>query len=132
MSEKRPFTISSFYQFITENTLMTAQCNECGTVSLPPKPMCCNCLSLNLKWTKLNSKGKLVSYTVIHIAPKQFESLTPYTIGIVEFKPGLRLPGMIRDVPFKELTIGMNLKICFETSIPDQWPTWSRYAFKPV
>ena len=132
MLEKRPFTVFSFYQYIAENSLMTTQCNECGTMFLPPKPMCSNCLSLNLEWTKLNSVGKLVSYTIIHIAPKQFQSLIPYAVGIVEFKQGLRLPGMIRDTPFKGLRIGMKLKICPETSNLDQWPTWCRYTFKPI
>ena len=132
MPKKRPFTVLSFYQYIAERSLMTTQCNKCRTVFLPPKPMCGNCHSVNLEWTKLNSVGKLVSYTIIHVAPEQFQSLTPYAVGIVEFKPNLHLPGMIRETPFEELRIGMKLRICLETSNPDQWPTWSRYVFKSV
>jgi len=69
MPENLPFTVSSFYGFISEKRLMAAKCNECGTVLLPPKPMCTHCLSTNLKWIELDGAGKLISYTVIHVAP---------------------------------------------------------------
>lgn len=133
MSEQPiPFTISSFYKFVSENKLMAAKCNKCGTVLLPPKTMCTNCLSTNLKWIELECAGKLLSYTVIHVAPEQFQSMAPYTVGIVELKKGLRLPGMICNVNPEEINIGMNLKIDFDASTSSQWPAWTRYFFRPV
>ena len=133
MSEQPiPFTIASFYKFVSENKLMAAECSECGTVLLPPKPMCTNCLSTNLKWIELDGAGKLLSYTIIHVAPEQFQSMAPYAVGIVELKKGLRLPGMIRDVNPEEIKIGMNLKIDFDSSTSSQWPAWTRYFFKPL
>jgi len=130
MSDNPPFTVSSFYKFVSEKRLMAAKCNECGTVLLPPKPMCTKCLSTNLKWIELEGAGKLLSYTVIYIAPEQFQSITPYTVGIVELQNGLRLPGMIRGVDPKEIRVGMDLKIDFDTSISSQWPAWPRYFFR--
>lgn len=127
-----PFTVSSFYRFVSEKRLMAAKCNECGTVLLPPKPMCTKCLSTHLKWIELEGAGKLLSYTVIHIAPEQFQSITPYSVGIVELQNGLRLPGMIRGVDPKEVRVGMNLKIDFDTSTSSQWPAWPRYFFRPL
>jgi uncharacterized OB-fold protein len=132
MSENPPFTVSSFYKFVSEKRLMAAKCNECGTVLLPPKPMCTKCLSTNLKWIELEGAGKLLSYTIIHVAPEQFQSITPYTVGIVELQNGLRLPGMIRDVDAEEIRVGMNLKIDFEPSTASQWPAWPRYFFRPL
>ena len=127
-----PFTVSSFYRFVSEKRLMAAKCNECGTVLLPPKPMCTKCLSNHLKWIELEGAGKLLSYTVIYIAPEQFQSMTPYTVGIVELKNGLRLPGMIRNVNPEEIKIGMNLKIDFDSSTSSHWPAWPRYFFRPL
>lgn len=127
-----PFTVSSFYRFVSEKRLMAAKCNECGTVLLPPKPMCTKCLSTHLKWIELEGAGKLLSYTVIYIAPEQFQSITPYSVGIVELQNGLRLPGMIRDVDPKEIRVGMDLKIDFDTSTSSQWPAWPRYFFRPL
>jgi uncharacterized OB-fold protein len=127
-----PFTVSSFYKFVSEKRLMAAKCNKCGTVLLPPKPMCTKCLSTHLKWIELEGAGKLLSYTVIYIAPEQFQSITPYTVGIVELQNGLRLPGMIRGVDPKEIRVGMDLKIDFDTSVSAQWPAWPRYFFRPL
>ena len=132
MSEERTFTVSSFYKFVSEKRLMAAKCNECETVLLPPKPMCTRCLSTNLRWIELEGSGKLVSYTIIHVAPEQFQSLAPYIVGIVEFERGLRLPGIIRDVNPEAIRVGMNLKIGFDASTSSQWHSWSRYFFKPL
>ena len=132
MSDNTPFTISNFYKFVSEKQLMAAKCNECGHVLLPPKPMCTNCLSTNLKWIELEGVGKLLSYTVIYVAPEQFQDMTPYAVGIIEFENGLRIPGMIRDINPEKIKIGMSLKIDFDTSTSSQWPAWPRYFFRPI
>lgn len=132
MAEECQFTISSFYKFIDENKLMGAKCGDCGAVILPPKPMCTNCLSANLDWIEIEGSAKLVSYTTIYVAPEQFQSMVPYSVGIVEFSNGARLPGMVSQVKPEELKVGMDLKLCFNTSTSDQWPAWSRYFFKPA
>jgi len=129
MSEDRPFTVESFYRFISEGKLMAARCQDCGKLLLPPKPMCTSCLSVNLQWTELERVGKLLSYTVIHIAPEQFQSLAPYSVGIVELKSGLRLPGMIKEVEPEKLKVGMKLELGFDTGVCKQWPGWRRYYF---
>jgi uncharacterized OB-fold protein len=134
--ETPPFTISSFYHFISEKKLMAAKCNKCGTILLPPKPMCTNCLSTNLKWIELKGAGKLLSYTIIHVAPTQFQSMVPYTVGIVELESGHRLLGLIRNedrknIPGDSVKVGMDLKIDFDTTTPTQWPSWPRYFFRP-
>ena len=132
MSENVPFTVSSFYAFLDQKQLMAAQCDDCKTVILPPKPMCTKCMSTNLKWIKLTDTGKLVSYTVIHVAPEQFQSMAPYSVGIVEFGDGLRLPGMICGASQEMLNVGMPLKIEFNAPNSSQWPAWGRYCFRPV
>lgn len=131
MVEAFPFTIEQFYKFVSERKLMAAKCKKCGTMLLPPRPMCTKCFSPDLEWVELKSKGKLLTYTVIHVSPKQFESLIPYSVGIVEFEDGLKLPGMIRGIESGKISVGMNLKVDFDTTIPSEWPTWPRYFFKP-
>jgi uncharacterized OB-fold protein len=131
LSEVLPFTIDSFYKFVSEGKLMAAKCGNCGTLLLPPKPVCAKCFSTDFRWIALKGKGNLLSYTVIHIAPKQFESMAPYVVGIVELGDGLNLPGMICDVGPEKIKVGMDLKVEFDLSLPAQWPFWPRYFFKP-
>lgn len=132
MSDESSFTVSNFYKFVNEKRLMAVKCNNCGSTFLPPKPTCTNCLSTELKWIEVENSGKLLSYTIIHVAPEHFKSMAPYTIGIIEFKKGLRLPGMICGVSPENLKVGMPLKICFDTVTSNQWPKWSRYFFTTI
>lgn len=131
MAEIFPFTIEQFYKFASERKLMAAKCKKCATMFLPPRPMCTKCFSSDLEWVELKNKGKLLTYTVIHVSPKQFESLIPYNVGIVKLEDGPKLPGMIQGVAPEKISVGMDLEVDFDTTIPSQWPTWPRYFFKP-
>ena len=132
MTEIHPFTIESFYKFVSERKLMAAKCSKCGTLLLPPRPVCTKCLSTDFKWVELKGKGKLLSYTVIHVSPMQFQSMAPYTVGIVELEDGPHLPGMVRDVEPEKIRVGMDLIVDFHQSIPSEWPLWPRYFFRPL
>jgi len=79
---------------------------------------------------ELSGKGRLVTYTVIHISPAQFQAFAPYAVGIIELADGVRLPGMIRNVRFESLKVGMELAVDFDTTVPTQWPQWPRYFFR--
>jgi len=134
MSEANPFCIESFYKYVSEGKLMAAKCNQCGTLLSPPKPVCTNCFSTDLKWVLLSPKGKLLTYTVIHVAPKQFEKMAPYPVGIVKLEDGPQLLGMIRDIEPEKLKVGMPLTVEFDrpSTTEAQWPPWTRYYFKPA
>ncbi len=127
-----PFTIESFYSLIAERKLMAAKCKRCGNLLVPPRPMCTDCYSKDLEWTQLKGEGKLLTYTVIHVSPKQFESMIPYAVGIVQLTEGPQLPGMIHDIEPEKIRVGMKLRVDFDTALPSEWPQWSRYYFKPL
>jgi uncharacterized OB-fold protein len=129
--EQIPFTIESFYKFIKEGKLMGAKCSKCGKLLVPPKPMCPECFSVDLKWKELPKQGKLLTYTVIHVSPKKFQQLTPYAVGIIELEEGTRLPGMMKNVDLDKIKVGMNLAVDVEKeSMSEEWPQWPRYYFK--
>ena len=133
MSAQLPFTIEQFYKFMAEGKLMACKCQKCGKIHLPPRPMCDNCFSQDFIWIEVPSKGKLVTYTIIHVAPPQFHPLAPYTVGIVQLENGLKLPGMVSNVQENALKIGMDLAIDFKACSTGQaWPQWQRYCFKPL
>ena len=133
MAEAIPFTIESFYKFVKEKKIMGAQCNKCGQIILPPRPMCPKCFSKDLKWKESSKQGRLLTYTVIHVSPQQFQSLAPYAVGIIELENGMHLPGMVKDVPIDEIKVGMSLTVDFEDSLATTaWSQWPRYYFKPM
>jgi uncharacterized OB-fold protein len=132
MSAQENFIIDQFYKFLMQGKLMAGKCQKCGKMHLPPRPLCDNCYGTQFEWVAISGKGKLLTYTVIHVAPQQFQNLAPYAIGIVELENGLKIPGMIQSIPEEKLKIGMALNVDFSTcSSPQGWPQWPRYCFKP-
>lgn len=132
MSIEENFTIDQFYKFLMQGKLMAGKCQKCGKMHLPPRPLCDNCYGTLFEWVAVSGKGRLLTYTVIHVAPQQFQNLAPYAIGIVELENGLKIPGMIQSIPEEQLKIGMSMNVDFSTcSAPQSWPQWPRYCFKP-
>jgi uncharacterized OB-fold protein len=131
MGEQQPgFTIEQFYKYVLQGKLMGGKCKKCGKVHLPPRPLCDSCFSKEFEWVKLPNKGKLLTYTIIHVAPTQFQGMAPYTVGIIQLENGTKVPGMVRIAP-EQIKIGMPLTIDFGTcasTLP--WPQWPRYHFK--
>jgi len=131
-NQEPPFTIDRFYKFLQQGKLMAGKCQKCGKIHLPPRPLCSNCYSQQFTWVNISGRGKLSTYTVIHVAPQQFQALTPYAVGIVELENGLKIPAMIQDIAQEQLKIGMELNLDFGTcASPQEWPQWPRYCFKP-
>ena len=129
--EALPFTIDQFYKFLLEKKLMAVRCNKCGSTFVPPRPLCKNCLSTDFTWVHLENRGKLLTYTIIYVAPERFQAMAPYAYGIVEIEKGLWLPGMIRGVENEKIEIGMELEVDFDTNVSSTWPQWPRYFFRP-
>jgi hypothetical protein len=133
VTERVPFTIEQFYKHIGQGKLLGGKCVKCGKVHLPPRPVCDNCYSKDFEWVDIPKAGTLVSYTVIHIAPAQFQSLAPYAMGIVKLAGGSKILGMIRGVAIDRIKIGMELMLDFEACGATQpWPQWPRYYFRSV
>jgi hypothetical protein len=133
MSAQEPFTIEQFYKFLLQGKLMAGKCKRCGKTHLPPRPLCDKCFAQEFEWVEVSGRGKLLTYTVIHIAPPQFQAMAPYAVGIVQLENGLRMPGMISGVAQEQLRIGMELTMDFGIcSTAQPWPQWPRYCFKPL
>jgi uncharacterized OB-fold protein len=131
--QSQNFTIEQFYKNISQKKLMGGKCRKCGKIHLPPRPLCDKCLSTEFEWVELPRTGRLLTYTIIHVAPTQFQNMTPYAVGIVQLENGVKIPGMIKDVPLDKIRVGMSLKMEFEETQPtQQWPQWPRYHFKPL
>jgi uncharacterized OB-fold protein len=123
--------VENFYRYCAERRLMGVKCAKCGAILWPPREVCPKCLGGELEWCEFKGRGKLLTYTIIHFPPSQFQALAPYAVGIMKLEEGPQMPGMVRNVKLEELRIGMDLEIDFETAIPKEWPRWPRYFFKP-
>jgi uncharacterized OB-fold protein len=70
--------------------LEAAKCDKCGKVHFPPRPICDACGGWEFETVVLPKEGKLLTWTVIHVPPVNFDLEKPYVIGIVELAGGTR------------------------------------------
>jgi uncharacterized OB-fold protein len=124
--------VENFYKFCAGRRLMGVKCKRCGVLICPPRSICPKCFADAFDWIELKGRGELLTYTIIHFPPSQFQALAPYAVGIIKLEQGPQLSGMIRNVNLEDLRIGMELQVDFETALPKEWPRWPRYFFKPA
>ena len=107
-----PYTkVDKFADYLQKGKLMGTKCKKCGESYFPPRADCLKCLTDTIEWIEYSGQGTLASFTTIHAAPKGFEDIAPYTLGIVDLKEGGRLLAWTKDIPDKEIKIGMSVKI---------------------
>lgn len=81
----------------------------------------------NLEWREASGKGHIYSYTETHIPARGFEGSEPYLIALVELDEGVRLMGLLHNCSADEVSIGMRVRICWDTINED----FEYFAFEP-
>jgi hypothetical protein len=107
-----PYTkVDAFADFLHKGKLMGTRCKKCKERYFPPRGDCIKCMSSDVEWIEVSGKGRLLSYTKIFAAPKGFEDMAPYSIGLVELEEGGRLLSWIEGIPEENIRIGMHVKV---------------------
>ena len=119
--EIRAFSDVSYKQFLNEDKLMGCKCKGCGTLYLPPRPLCIECYSSDMEWVEMKGKGKLVAFTAISVGPpymvaEGFDRKNPYCVGVVELEGGVKIDARIEGVDTKNpetIKVGISLTVKF-------------------
>lgn len=103
---------------------------------LPPRLLCTNCFKRGTRWKELSGRGKIRSFTVIHIASATHAADTPFVIAIVGLEEGPSITARLVGVdPLKpeDIKIGTSVIADFE-EIPSTSPDQSvmRLIFRPA
>ena len=61
----------------------------------------------------LPDEGKVVTFTIIRIAPSQWTDLGPYALALVELTDGTRVMAQMADVDVNDVKIGMEVRLEF-------------------
>ena len=101
--EERPFITASHEQFLNEGKLMGSRCQKCGTLFLPPRPICIKCYRREMEWVEMKGRGKLVAFTCIAVGPpfmieEGYDRNHPYCTVVVELEEGVRIDARIEGV----------------------------------
>jgi len=103
LMEGRPFNDVSYERFLSEDKLMGTRCQKCGSLFLPPRPICTKCYGSEMEWAEMKGKGRLAAFTCIAIGPpfmikEGYDRKHPYVCGVVELEEGVRVVARIEGV----------------------------------
>ena len=109
--------IPRFWREISSRyNLIGSKCGNCGVIDFPPRAVCPQCGRKSIgkmDRAKLNGRGSVVSFTIVHDAPKAFDMMKPYVLAIVETEEGVRLTSQVIDVELSDVKIGMPVEATF-------------------
>jgi uncharacterized OB-fold protein len=108
------------------------KCIKCGKIVFPFRLICPKCGHREFVTVKLPDTGKIVSYTVIRVAPSQFTDQQPYALGIAELDNGVKVLAQIADCDVENIKVGMEIKVEFRRIQTDDHHGVLSYAYKFV
>jgi len=79
--------------------LPARRCADCGTLSLDPARSCPSCGTAGGSDVSLSGCGRLISWTVIRVAPARYAAEAPYAVGLLELAEGPRLTARLEGDP---------------------------------
>ena len=88
-----------FWDGCRNGKLLLQQCQACGNVRYPPRPMCPTCSALTSEWVEAVGRGRIYSWVVAHhAAHPALADEVPYNIVLVELEEGPRMVSNLLDV----------------------------------
>jgi uncharacterized OB-fold protein len=117
--------------------LIGNKCEVCDRVYFPPRESCPYCRRKSIgkmKDLKFSGKGKVVTYTIIHEAPENFDGQAPYPMAIIQLDEGPKITAQIVDCKLEDVKIGMKVISTFRKIQEDGYigAIYYGYKFKPV
>ena len=112
-----------FYDAAKAHELRIQQCSGCDRFRFPPQPMCPECHSLESRWTKVNGRGKIHTFTVIRgYEPRSVPMFSwpadqyPIVVVLVELADAdkVNIVSNIVDCDPDDLYLGMEVEVVFD------------------
>lgn len=129
MSLNDEFTVEQFYDYLSQGKLMGAKCGDCGRLLVPPRPVCDKCFSQKMSWVELSPRGKILTFSEVHVANDEFQPIAPYVVAVVQLEDNVRLGGIVKGARRTDIKIGDPVVLEIDRKRSQKWPYWPRYYF---
>ncbi len=104
----------TYWHYISSGKLCLQFCPTCKQYIFYPRALCPYCLRSELEWKEVTGKGRVYSYTIVHIsALPDFQDETPYIYALVELAEGIRMPSNLIDCPLDKVRVGLSVELTF-------------------
>lgn len=130
--------VARFWREIPQRySLVGNKCKSCSKIYFPPRESCPDCRRKSIgkmEEYKLSGKGEIISYTIIHVGPEEFEKQVPYPMAIIKLDEGPQITAQIVDCELSDVEIGMKVESTFRRIQEDGYigAIYYGYKFKPV
>ncbi|PNR92276.1 Zn-ribbon domain-containing OB-fold protein [Petrotoga sp. 9PWA.NaAc.5.4] len=123
--------IQDYINALKKGKIFGSKCNKCGSVTIPPHPVCPDCGNFEMDLFEIKSEGEVKSFTIIYIPPEQFKEESPYIVAIVSLNDGGgSILGRLLEVdPNNPENIKIGMKVKFEPLLKNDKIV---VAFRPV
>ncbi len=93
--------------------LEAGRCTGCGKIVYPRRRVCPDCRGTAFDPVELSHEGKVVTSTVVHVAPTEFQMAAPYPVAVVETPEGARLMVQVTDCEPEDVSPGLHVNLEF-------------------
>ena len=130
-------TSKEFWLGCARGELLVQACAACGARRMPPRPMCPQCRSTDVRWEGTSGRGRIWSFIVPHppLLPA-FAAVAPYNAIVVELDedPTIRFvgnlvasaDGEINEIDPATIEIGEPVRVVFHRIDDVSLPRWVR------
>jgi len=114
-----PAVMEPFWAAAARGRLVAQACTACGTVRLPPSPVCWVCRSFEAGWVELPGTGTVYTFTVVrHPLRPDLADVCPYVTALIELDgtagAGARLLANLVDCAPEAVEIGIPVEVTFD------------------
>ena len=93
--------------------LEAGRCTGCGQVSFPARTICPECRGTEMEAMTLSRRGKVITSTVVRVAPDDLVMEAPYAVALLETPEGARLMAQVVDCDPEDVMPGMEVSLEF-------------------
>jgi uncharacterized OB-fold protein len=110
----------AWFEAAKEGKLLLQRDPVTKKVQMYPRAHVLGALGRTPEWVEASGKGKLHSYTTVHRSVhREFASMTPFVIALIDLEEGARVTSWVVDTPIDQLRCDMPVKAVFREIHPD-------------
>lgn len=103
-----------FWELAGRGVLSRQRCRSCGHEPFPPQFACPACLGTDLEWVVSSGRGRVYSFTVVHLAADGRPLEEPSVIADIDLEEGWHLMSNVVGCDPAEVEIGLEVVVTWQ------------------
>jgi uncharacterized protein len=104
---KPAISVKEYLAALAENRLLGVKCQSCGFVTAPPRLACRRCGGYESVVVELSGRGRIATFTSVHVPTESRRGQTPYLVVLVELEEGPWITGNLLGADAASATLDL-------------------------